>query len=101
DADQQAVAVEHDILDVADARRRREAPFADARRAAQRRQFAPALAAVLADIKMRRQRADADHVTALELAGTRRPQVHVVEAVEDPRPGHAAVGAAGGRKNLG
>ena len=34
DADQQAVAVEHDILDVPDARRRRKAPFADASRVA-------------------------------------------------------------------
>ena len=101
DADQQAVAVEHDILDVADARRRRKAPFADAGRVAQRRQFAPGLAAVLADIKMRRQRADADHVAALELAGARRPQVHVVEAVEDPGPGQAAVVAARGAKTVG
>ena len=101
DADQQAVAVEHDVLDVADARRRRKAPFADAGRVAQRRQFAPGLAAVLADIKMRRQRADADHVAARKLAGARRPQVHVVEAVEHPGPGQAAVVALRGAKTVG
>src|ERR1700686_5311179 len=100
-ADQQAVAVEHDILNVADARRRRKAPFGDPRRIAQRRQFAPGLAAVVTDIKMRRQRADADHVAALELAGARRPQVHMVEAVEDPGPGIAAVVAARGAETVG
>ena len=55
DADHQAVAIEHDVLDVADARRWRKAPAGRAVDIAQRRQLAPTVAIVLADIEMRRQ----------------------------------------------
>ena len=74
DADPQPVAVEHDVLDMADARRRREGPCVDALGVAERRQLAPGLALVLADVEMRRQRAGEHHVAALQLAGAARPE---------------------------
>ncbi len=94
DANQQPIAVQHDVLDVTDARRRREEPFVDARRLAEPGEVAPRLALVLADVDMRRQRADQHHVAALQLAAARRPQIEMREAVVAPRPGHAAVFAS-------
>ncbi len=101
DADQQAVTVDDDVLDVADARRRREAPFRHARRPAQRRQLAPALAGILADIEMRGQRPDTDHIVALQPAGARGPEVEMVHALVGPGPGDAAVAAAGDADAVG
>ena len=95
DADQQAVAVEHDVLDVADARRRRKGPFRDALGLAERLQLAPRVALVLADVEMRRQRADEHHVAALQAAGASRPELVVRQTFVDPCPLDAAVVAAG------
>ena len=54
-------------------------------------ELAPALAFVLADVDVRRQRADQHDVAALQLAAARRPQIEMREAVVAPGPGHAAV----------
>ena len=76
---------------MADARRRREEPLSTLWRVAERRQLAPGLALVLADVDMRRQRADQHHVAALQLAAARRPEIEMREAIVAPGPGHAAV----------
>ena len=94
DADPQPVAVEHDVLDVADARRRREGPLLDRLGVAERLQLAPGLALVLADVEMRRQRAGEHHVAALQFAGAARPELVMRQAVVDPGPLDAAVVAA-------
>ena len=94
DADPQPVAVEHDVLDMADARRRREGPLLDGLGVAERLQLAPGLALVLADIEMRRQRAGEHHVAALQFAGAARPELVMRQALVDPGPFEAAVVAA-------
>ena len=94
DADPQPVAVEHDVLDMADARRRREGPLLDRLGVAERLQLAPGLALVLADIEMRRQRAGEHHVAALKLAGAARPELVMRQPLVDPGPFEAAVVAA-------
>src|SRR5262249_58482321 len=90
DPDQEAVAVDHDILDMADARRRRKAPFVHAWHAAQRRKLAPVLTGILAEVEMRRQRADTDHLAPAELAAARRPPIEMNLPPVDPAPRHAA-----------
>ena len=91
DADPEPIAVEHDVLDVTDARRRREGPFRDGLGVAERLQLAPGLALVLADIEMRRQRAGKHHVAALQFSGAARPEFVMRQAIVDPGPLHAAV----------
>ena len=56
-----------------------------------RGELAPALAFVLADVDVRRQRADQNHVAALQFAAARRPDIEMCEAFVAPGPGHAAV----------
>ena len=91
----QPVAVEHDVLDMADARRRREGPLLR-RVLASRNAFSSRhdLALVLAHIEMRRQRAGEHHVAALQLAGAARPELVMRQALVDPIPLEAAVVAA-------
>jgi hypothetical protein len=95
DADHEAVAVDDDVLDVADPWRRWKAPLRHARGASQRRQLAPAHAGVVAQVEMRRQRPDQHHVAPRKLAGACRPEIVVGEPVVAPGPGQPAVAAAG------
>ena len=66
DADREQVAVEHDVLDVTDPRRRRKRPFRHGLGVAQRLQLAPRLTLVLADVEMRGQRAGKHRIAALQ-----------------------------------
>ena len=61
----------------------------------QRRQLTPALAPVLADVEMRRQRAGEDHFALLQATGPRRPEFVMSKAVVHPAPFEAAIVAAG------
>src|SRR5258707_1038766 len=79
---------------MADARRRRKGPLLDRLGVAKRLQLAPRIALVLADIEMRRKRPGKHHVAALQLAGAAGPEFMMRQALIDPGPFHAAVGAA-------
>src|SRR5262249_6251309 len=100
-ADPETLALDHDILHMPDARRRRKAPPRNACDLAQAGKLAPAVAAVLADEDMGRKRSDAHDLATLQPPGARRPQVDAINPVISPGPGESPILAAGDADPMG